>query len=573
MQHKAWYGAALVMFVCGLMSKAMLVTTPFVLLLLDYWPLKRMTNDELRIANGGWRIAKVKILLLEKIPFFVLATAASVVTFLVQKQGGGVTTVEYLPLGARVGNALISYCRYLWDMFWPTELGVFYPHPGYWPLAEVLPAGAVLCGISVFVFLKRRQYPFMLMGWLWFVGTLAPVIQIVQSGAQAMADRFTYVPSLGVLVIAVWGAHELASGRRHQKIALALAGSAAIVFYMALTRLQLGYWQDTETLTRHTLDVTRNNFIVRKALGDALLDKGRIGEAINQYVEAVRLKPDFALAQYNLGVAYLRQGQTSEAASQFQETLRLKPDDADAHYNLGIALLDQNQTDGAISQFQGTLRLKPDYTYAHISLGVALFNQGKTDEAIIQYQEAIRLQPDDALANNNLGLAFFIQGKNDEAISQYQEAISLKPDYVEAHFNLGNALLNQGRNDEAAGEFQEVARLKPDDADAHNTIALNNLAWRLATSPDAKVRDGALAVTLAERLCQQTRYRVTIAVGTLAAAYAEAGRYDEAVATGQKACALASQLGEADLLKRNQELIALYQARQPYHEPVKASTP
>ena len=279
------YLLSLLFFTLGLMSKAMLVTMPFVLLLLDYWPLNRVRNAEC----GMWNF---KNLVLEKIPFFALAAAASVVTFVTQNRGGAVMTVESLPLGARVGNALISYCRYLGKTFWPTDLAVFYPHPGYWPLEEVLLAGAFLCGISALLLVKRRQCPFMLMGWLWFVGTLVPVIQLVQSGGQAMADRFTYFPSLGVLVLAIWGAHESTRRWRHQVIVLSVAASAAIVLCVAVTRHQLGYWRDGETLFRHTLEVTKNNFVAHNNLGAALLKEGRTKEAIRQFLAAVNINPD-----------------------------------------------------------------------------------------------------------------------------------------------------------------------------------------------------------------------------------------------------------------------------------------
>ena len=352
-----WYGAALAMFVLGLMSKAaMLVTVPCVLLLLDYWPLERFKS------GSAWQLVT------EKIPFFALAAVASVVTFMVQKHGGAVAAVENLPLGARSGNALISYCRYLGKLFWPTDLAVFYPHPGYWPLEQVLLAGVLIVGISVLLFVKQRRYPFLLMGWLWFCGTLVPVIGLMQAGEQAMADRFTYVPSLGVLILAIWGAYELTRRWRYQVIVLSVAGSAAIVLCIGLTRQQLGHWKDNETLFRHALEVTENNYFAHKALGDALLKKGQTDEAINQY----------------------------------QEAIRLKPDSADAHYNLGNALLKKDQTDEAISQYQEVIRLTPDYADAHNDLGLALYRKGRTGEAISHFQEALRLEPGHAAARKNL---------------------------------------------------------------------------------------------------------------------------------------------------------------------------
>ncbi|MGO8835915.1 MAG: tetratricopeptide repeat protein [Limisphaerales bacterium] len=427
-----YYWLAVFFFALGLMSKAMLVTIPCVLLLLDYWPLQRVTGDK-------WKVSGMLRLVREKIPFFILATAASVVTFVVQKQGGAVLAVESLPLGVRVETALISYCRYLGKMFWPTDLAVFYPHPRHWPLEEAILAGVFLCGISVLLFVKRGRYPFLLMGWLWFVGTLVPVIQLVQSGQQAMADRFTYIPSLGVLILVVWGAHELTRRWRHQAVALALAGSVAMVLCLAVTRQQLGYWQDSETLFRHTLEVTENNYIAHKTLGDALLDKGQMDEAIGQYEEAIRIRPNYDEAHNNLGSALARKHQIDGAISQYQEAIRIRPDFVSAHYNLGVALSAKGQIDEAAGQFQEAIRLKPNYADAHNSLGIAFARKHQMDEAMSQFQEAIRLKPDGAEAHYNLGNAFFIKGQTAEAISQYQEAIRLKPDYANAQKNLNLA--------------------------------------------------------------------------------------------------------------------------------------
>jgi Flp pilus assembly protein TadD len=453
------YALALIFFAFGLMSKPMLVTWPFVMLLLDYWPLERFK------PSGAWRLLR------EKIPFFTLAAAVSVVTFVVQKRGDSVLATEALPLSARGGNALISYCRYLAKLFWPTDLAVFYPHPGYWPIERVLLAGGLMAGLSVLLFVQRRRYPFLLMGWLWFCGTLVPVIGLVQLGGQAMADRYAYTPSLGVLVLAVWGVSELFKSWPYRMVALSVAGSTAVVLCLALTRQQLWHWKDSEALFRHALEVTENNYLAHLNLGSALEEKGQIDEAIREFQEAMRLKPGYVLAHNNIGVALVRKGQIDDGISHYHEAIRLKPDYALAHSNLGLALVAKGQIDAAIQEFQEAVRLEPDFAEAHNNLGMALDRKGQIDAAFREFQEAIRLKSDSAEAHSNLGLALVRKGQFDEAIKQFQEAIRLKPNFAEAYYDLGIAHASRGQFDEAIREFQEAIRLKPDFADAHSGLA------------------------------------------------------------------------------------------------------
>jgi Flp pilus assembly protein TadD len=410
-KSKVFYSLALTFFACGLMAKPMLVTWPFVMLLLDYWPLKRASSFKFSVSSPGTTPSstvnpQLAALVFEKLPFFGLAVAASIVTFVVQKQTGALTTGESIPLGMRGENALIAYCRYLGKLFWPTDLAVFYPRPGHWPLEQVLLSGVLIAGVTVLLIVKRARYPYMLMGWLWYCVTLVPVIGLVQAGEQAMADRYTYIPSVGVLIMAIWGAYELSRSWRYQVMALSVAGGAAIILCFGLTRRQLGHWQDSESLYRHAIEVTENNYLAHNNLGIVLMEKGQTDEAISQYREAIQLEPGFVYAHNNLGRALDQKGQTDEAISQFQEAIRLAPDDADAHNKLGVALNEE----------------------------------GRNDEAISQFQEAIRLAPDDADAHNNLGVAIIEKGKIDEAISQFQEALRLKPDYAEARDNLARAL-------------------------------------------------------------------------------------------------------------------------------------
>jgi protein O-mannosyl-transferase len=473
-----FYFLSLFCFALGLMSKPTLVTWPFVMLLLDYWPLRRNAECGMRHAEPGaggagqGRTLPWTKLVLEKIPFFVLAALESVVTFMVQKGAGTLSAGESLPIGARVGNALVSYGRYLGKLFWPTDMAVLYPHPGYWPLGKVLLAGGVILGLSVLVWMERRRYPYLLMGWLWYCGMLVPVSQVVPTAVQAMADRWTYLPSLGVLILIVWGAHELTRCWRYQVLALSVAGGAAIVLCLALTRHQIGYWRDSEALWRQAVEVTENNYLAHSYLGDALDKKGQTDEAIRQYQEVLRLRPVYPDAHNNLGAVLDQKGRNDEAIRHYQAALRLQPDHAGAHINLGLALSKKGELDEAIRQYQEAIRLKPEEADVHSNLGVALAMKGQLDEAIRQFQEALRLKPDHAEAHYNLGRAFDLKGQTDEAIHQFQGALRLRPDHADAHNNLGLALGRKGQTDEAIGQFQAALRLKPDHAEAHNNLGI-----------------------------------------------------------------------------------------------------
>jgi tetratricopeptide (TPR) repeat protein len=508
-----FYLLSLLCFALGLMSKPMLVTWPFVMLLLDYWPLGRMqkaaASDTQHASRFTFHVSRSTLLplLVEKIPFFVLTAVFSIVTFRVQRQAGALVDNEISALDARVANAVISYGRYLGKLFWPANLAVVYPNPGRWPLGLVLLAVALMLGLSVWFWAQRRRYPFALMGWLWYCGTLVPVIQVLQTGGHAMADRYSYLPCLGILILTVWGVGELTRnwGRRVS----AIAGSAAIVLCLALTRHQLGYWKDSETLFQHALEVTENNNLAHNNVGDALYKRGQIDEAMRHYQEAVRLKPNYADALNNMGNVFYGKGQNAEAIHQYQEALRFKPDHVLAHDNLGIALGREGRMSEAIPQFQEAIRLKPDCIDAHYNLGVALAGSGRVDEAILHFHEALRLQPSNAQACSRLAVALAGQGQIDEAIGQFREALRLKPDDPEAHYGLAVALANKGQMSEAISEYQQTASLKPDDPQVHNNLgtalyqqgrtgeAIQHFQEALRLKPDFAAASKNLAIALA----------------------------------------------------------------------------
>ena len=547
------YVLALVFFAFGLMSKAMVVTWPFVMLLLDWWPLERF-----KVRGSGF---KVRSLVWEKVPFFGLAVVISIVTFVVQNQAGTVTSIATLSLSERAENALISYCRYLGKMFWPVDLAVFYPYSRHWPMEEVLLGSGLLLGITVLCIMVRRRYPFMLTGWLWYGGTLVPVIQLVQTGSHAMADRYTYVPSIGVLVMVVWGVYELTRWWRHQVMILSVAGGAAIILCLGITRQQLGYWQDSETLFRHALEVTDNNYLAHNNFGFMLAQRGQLDEAISHFQEAIWLKPDYSEAYNNLGFVFDKRGQLDEAITQYQEAIRLKPDDAEVHCNLGIVLGQKGQIAEAVGEFQEAIRLRPEYAEAHYHLGVALGKLGRLDEAVKQYREAIRLKPDYADAHGNLANVLSVQGKLNEADQEYRRTIELVPNSAPAHLRYGQALAAEHRYGAAKGEYEKVLELHPGHREASES-----LAWLLATCPDSSLRNGEEAVKLGEGVKAPGGNESPQFLDTLGAAYAEAGEFEKAVATARRALELPAVRSDPSLAEGIQTRLELYEAKTPYHE-------
>jgi len=475
------YLLALLSFTLGLLSKPMLVTLPFVLLLLDYWPLGRVQFGQLsggrkshasKSMNPGDQKLIAFRLVLEKAPFFVLSVVSSILTFFAQQKGGGIVSLEYSPFESRVANALVSYVSYIAKMIWPRHLAIFYPYPETFPLWKVAGAVLILSFITFLAIRAVRKYPYLAVGWFWYIGTLIPVIGLVHVGFQAMADRYTYVPLIGLFIIIAWSLKDVFVGWRYRRGVLSISAGMLLSILMIVTRLQAQHWQNDVILFEHSLAVTSNNFIIHDALGVSLMRQGRIQEAIVHYTRALRIAPNFAKAQHNLGVALERQGRAQEATVRYVEALRIKPDLVEAHNNLGVLLASQGKIQEAITHYTEALRIKEDYADAHYNLGLALAEQGKIREAVVHYTEALRIAPDFAKAHYNLGVILLSQGKTQEAIFHYAEALRIEPDYAKAHNNLGIALTEQGKTQEAVAHFVEAVRLQSDYAEAHINLGL-----------------------------------------------------------------------------------------------------
>jgi tetratricopeptide (TPR) repeat protein len=645
------YGAMAVFFALGLLSKNMLVTLPFVLLLLDYWPLSRFPDFSSRVL-----LQRV----VEKIPLFALTIASCVATAMGSEK---VDTVNKMPFGLRMENAVVSCVTYLWQMIHPAGLACLYPDPmNHLPFWQVAGALALLAGICVIVWAQRRAQPWLLVGWLWYLGMLVPVIGIVQISFYAHADRYTYLPQIGLYLLLTWLIADFCSRMRHRLLILGSISGVILAALIYCARAQACYWKDSETLWTHTLACTSDNSIAHNNLGNALLRKdkvddaiaqfqqalqinpgyaeahndlgaallqqGKVDEAIAHYQQALQIEPGSGNAHYNLGNVLLRKGKVDDAIAQFQQALQINPDDADARNNLGDALLQKGSVDEAIAQFQKAqqikpdaetcyslgnalvqkgsvdeaiscfqkaLQINPDYADAHVNLGGALLQKGAVDEAISQFQQALQINPSDVEARNNLGGALLQKGRVDEAIAQFQKAQQIKPDDAETCYNLGNALLQKGSMDEAITCFQKALQTNPNYVDALNNLGnalyqkgkvneailqyqqalqinadqvqtLNNLAWILATCSQASLRNGNEAVELAQRADHLTDDSNPLILATLAAAYAEAGRFSEAVQIAQRALQMAGTQSNNRLADGIRSQLKLYQAGLAYHD-------
>jgi tetratricopeptide (TPR) repeat protein len=653
------YIAVALLFALGLLSKNMLVTLPFVLLLLDWWPLKRMKQTEAD-ASPSFRVLFWE-LVREKTPLFMLSVASCIATALVPERVEAHARVAFME---RLANALASYMIYLRQMVFPTGLAIPYPFPpGGTPIWMAGLALFALAVVTTAVVAWRRERPYLLVGWLWFLGMLVPVIGLVQISYYAHADRYTYLPGFGLAMAGTWAVADWSARWKYRRAILGFAMTAVIGALSLWGHSQTSYWRDSKTLWTQVLVCTPRNSVAHYCLALAFFDRGELDEAIMHYRKSLEIQPNYPPAWCNLGVALFQKGEKAQAVAQYRRALELEPDYSEAHGNLGVALFDKGEKEQAIAQYRKALELEPQNAEAHGNLGVALFDKGEREEAIAQYLKALEINPLYVKAEYNLGNALATEGHIEEAMAHFRKALEIKPRYAYAHFGLGNALcakeqweeaivqysaaleikhdfvearnslgkallrkgdfdaamacfqkdtalganpltrwsrlasdlLQKGDVEESIACYHQAIRIDPGSGDSYANLGLaffekgeikeaidswqqalkikpnqpsvqNNLAWLLATTPNASLRNGAKAVALAAQADQLNGGGNPIVLHTLAAAYAEAGRYGDATATARRALELAVAQKNEDLTAKLPKEIKLYDSGRPMRD-------
>jgi tetratricopeptide (TPR) repeat protein len=590
----------LLLFVFGLciMTKPTVVTLPFVLLLLDYWPLERIGGPGF-VPKGlrrGRQEVSLKWLIIEKIPLLAISAFLGVMTYVAQKGGEAVVSLDIIPLDTRIANMFSSYIKYIGKLVWPSGLAVRYPHP----CVTLLNFWVVMCAILLIVltvvivcYIGRRK-KYVVVGWLWYVGTLVPMIGLVQSGGQEMANRYMYISMLGLLIIIVCAAKDFVASRLRMKIVVAILAVVLLSALVILTRMQVRHWQNSITLYEYALKVTQNNALAENNYGIALSEAGRLDEAISHLNKALSITPNMPEAEKNLGRAYLEQGKAGEAVACFRKIIESNKASAEAYSHLGSALYIQKKYDEAIKCFDKALSLDPNYLDARYGMGLSLMATNRFNEAIVCFNEVLRQNGDSAKVHYNLAVVLGKQKRYDEAIEHLAKVLQLNPKYPEAHnkigfalqlagrpdeaikylneglkinkdqetyANLGSAYIKMGKYDLAIENLSKAIELKPDNIDV-----LNKLAWLFAAVDDTSIHNAQKGVEFAQQGCELTGYKDPMLLDTLAVAYAATGRFDEAKATAEKALNIAKEAGWENLAVEIQKRIKLYEAGQPYRE-------
>jgi protein O-mannosyl-transferase len=557
---KLGYGLAVVCFGLGLMAKPMLVSLPLVMLLLDYWPMGR-------VGSLPWGRSQLKAwgpLVWEKVPFLALALVSSVVTFRVQQGGGNVVPLSVAPLDVRLGNVLVAYVRYAEKLLWPRGLSVFYPLARPWPTEWVVAAGLGLLSSAVAVAWWGRRRPYLLVGCLWFAGMLVPVIGLVHVGSQAMANRYAYLPSVGLFITVIWGAGDLAARWPRCKPALVLAAGAGLAASLGCVRSELGYWKNSMSLFERSLAIDPENPVAQCNLAQALMESGRYEEGVTHVSQALQITPNFAPAEALLAWGLLQQGRGAEAIPHYRQALRLDPRLPEAFSNLAWILAtdpDERNRDGpeAVRLAERACELT-DYEnpLCWTSLGAAYAETGRYQEAVkadIKARDLALARGDAVYAENTRK---FLE------LHQARRAFHSQRDPVELECEAARQLAGKGAVADAIIHYRQALHLNP-----NSLAALNNLAWIRATDAQTQNRNGIEAIGLAERACELTHYKEPFLLGTLAAARAEAGQYAKAIEAATEAHRLFQNLGNDNLARTNENLLRLYEAHQPYHASAK----
>jgi len=452
-RNVGWYVLALGLFALGLLAKPMLITLPLILLLLDYWPLQRFQR-------------KIPLRLIwEKLPFFALSVGSTVATFFIQRSIGAVRTIESIPLTIRAANAVVSYLKYIGKLIWPQNLAVFYPYS-----ENIVPAwlaatfAVVLLVVTLRLILIADKFKYLLVGWLWFIVTLVPVIGLVRVGDHAMADRYTYVSLTGLFIIIAWGANDLLAKWKHRRHILTLSALAVIAVLAVVSGIQTSCWRNSQTLFEHALKVTKGNYVANANLGAALIEQDKFDQAVEQLQLAIQINPNCAEAYLNLADVYRKLGQYADAIQVYNSVIQVRPAYAPAYYELGNTYDRLGQYQQAVEAYISALKIKPDYIQAYSNLGVAYGRLGQWQNEIDACSKAIKIDPAFADAHNNLGVALGQLGRFPEAIQAFRRAIQLNPDFAEAHLGLGAAYLMSGDKNSALKEYEILKSLDPQKA-------------------------------------------------------------------------------------------------------------
>jgi tetratricopeptide (TPR) repeat protein len=475
------YLLVIMLFVLGLMAKPMLVTFPFVLLLLDFWPLERFQykknkNDDLPQPEGTiyYGFKGFMRLVLEKIPLFIPVVISSILTFLAQQSSGAVKALGTLSIITRIANALVSYVTYVLKTIWPINLAVFYPHPGdSLPVWQIFGAALLIATACIWAVQTSKKYPYIAVGLFWYLGTLVPVIGLVQVGEQAMADRYTYIPLIGLFIFIAWGVPDLLKKWQYRKIFLGLSAVVILSVLTVSTLSQASHWKNGITLFENAVKVTENNYKAQNNLGTAW---GQIDfdKAIYHYKESLKIRPNYVRALYNLGTALTEKGDYDEAILYFTRVLKINPKKTDARMNMANVLFKQGKSDKAVFHYNEILKFDSEHAYTHSNLAYVLSTQGKFDEAISHYRQALRINPEYVKAYYNLGNILLKKGETEEAFTHFSEAIKLNPDFVQAYNKIGLILFKQGKIDRAKVFFSKAIEIDPNSKVARKNLGIVN---------------------------------------------------------------------------------------------------